>query len=296
MKIHKHTACAYHIKYNGTKHPMHYFGSTYISKILYENYMGSPTSKKWADIVKQEMSDHPELYTIKILQTTETREEATSIEKTLQVMFNVVKSELFWNEALATANGCFGMDVSGKNNPMFGTSRSGKANPFFGKRQTAKSRAASKRTFTGMVCALNTDTGELEHISKILFDSDEKYVGSNTGNKATTGYILIQKDLKRKSVKLKDSIWYLADGWKPGWPGVVYEPKTCPHCTLSGGGGNMIRYHFDNCDLHPKHGKSVGLVCIIECFCGERLCLSTPQTRRKFTMHCKKCEKERNEN
>jgi len=27
----------------------------------------------------------------------------------------------------------------------------------------------------------------------------------------------------------------------------TYEKITCPHCGLSGGGGNMKRYHFDNC-------------------------------------------------
>ena len=25
------------------------------------------------------------------------------------------------------------------------------------------------------------------------------------------------------------------------------ETATCPHCDLTGGKGNMIRYHFDNC-------------------------------------------------
>ena len=30
------------------------------------------------------------------------------------------------------------------------------------------------------------------------------------------------------------------------------KPKrrmTCPHCGVEGGGGNMIRYHFDNCKM-----------------------------------------------
>jgi hypothetical protein len=29
--------------------------------------------------------------------------------------------------------------------------------------------------------------------------------------------------------------------------GYKYEIKTCPHCGISGGGGNMTRHHFDNC-------------------------------------------------
>lgn len=25
------------------------------------------------------------------------------------------------------------------------------------------------------------------------------------------------------------------------------NPKLCPHCGLTGVGGNMVRFHFDNC-------------------------------------------------
>ena len=29
--------------------------------------------------------------------------------------------------------------------------------------------------------------------------------------------------------------------------GVKKKKSTCPHCSYTGGGGNMLRYHFDNC-------------------------------------------------
>lgn len=29
------------------------------------------------------------------------------------------------------------------------------------------------------------------------------------------------------------------------------EVVQCPHCAVSGGGGNMYRYHFDNCKAKP---------------------------------------------
>lgn len=35
--------------------------------------------------------------------------------------------------------------------------------------------------------------------------------------------------------------------------GYKYDKITCPYCNKSGGGGNMKRYHFDNC----KHKKSL---------------------------------------
>jgi hypothetical protein len=30
------------------------------------------------------------------------------------------------------------------------------------------------------------------------------------------------------------------------------EVVTCPHCGVAGGGGNMRRYHFDNCRAHAN--------------------------------------------
>jgi hypothetical protein len=33
--------------------------------------------------------------------------------------------------------------------------------------------------------------------------------------------------------------------------GRIYKLVTCPHCGLVGKGGNMTRYHFDNCKFNP---------------------------------------------
>ena len=49
-----------------------------------------------------------------------TKEEALTEEIRLQQMHNVVKSEKYYNESLASVNGMFGRDVSGKNNPNYG--------------------------------------------------------------------------------------------------------------------------------------------------------------------------------
>ena len=34
--------------------------------------------------------------------------------------------------------------------------------------------------------------------------------------------------------------------------GMKFKIVTCPHCGKQGGGGNMTRYHFDNCKLKPE--------------------------------------------
>lgn len=37
------------------------------------------------------------------------------------------------------------------------------------------------------------------------------------------------------------------------------KKRTCPHCGLEGGGGNMSRYHFDNCKKHPRSSTPIDL-------------------------------------
>ena len=42
---------------------------------------------------------------------------------------------------------------------------------------------------------------------------------------------------------------YLAGELVPATTGLKYKQSTCPHCNKTGRGGNMKRYHFDNCKL-----------------------------------------------
>jgi hypothetical protein len=41
-------------------------------------------------------------------------------------------------------------------------------------------------------------------------------------------------------------------GPKPPKVYIQYIQKTCPHCGFVGNGGNMLRYHFDNCKHNPE--------------------------------------------
>lgn len=70
--------------------------------------------------------------------------------------------------------------------------------------------------------------------------------------KALTGRKSIHKDGVQKNVKAEDVSMYLADGWvlgglPKGKP--QYKEQECPHCGKLGKGGNMKRYHFDNCKM-----------------------------------------------
>ncbi len=93
-------ACVYWITYSGDKHPKNYIGSVYTEKIS-QGYMGSCSSKKWADIVKKEQKEHPWLYTVKIIHECDTREDAGIMEGLIQKMYNVVNSDDFWNMCIS---------------------------------------------------------------------------------------------------------------------------------------------------------------------------------------------------
>jgi len=113
----------YLIIYGGEKLPPLYLGSTSLEKI--ENgYRGSISSKKYKSVFKTELKENFELFDFTILSRHETRIEALEMELYLQKKFDVVKSDKFMNQSLASVNGMFGMDVSGSNNPMFGKKHS----------------------------------------------------------------------------------------------------------------------------------------------------------------------------
>lgn len=110
--------CTYLTTYHGNKLPQFYIGSTSI-KIIRTGYHGSVKSKLYKEIWNSEILNNPHLFKTKIISTHGTRKEALNKEKILQERLNVVKSSMYINQAIATVNGFFGMDVSGKNNPAY---------------------------------------------------------------------------------------------------------------------------------------------------------------------------------
>ena len=86
--------------YAGDKLPPYYIGSTSKDKILRGNYFGSVTSKKWSEIFRCELKNNKHLFSIEILSEHETRQDAIDAELNLQILFNVVKSNNFFNESL----------------------------------------------------------------------------------------------------------------------------------------------------------------------------------------------------
>ena len=99
--------CTYITTYSGTQLPPFYIGATSTDKILSGKYFGSVGSKKWKDIFKIELKTNKHLFSTKILSYHDSRKEALLEELRLHKFFNVVKSELFFNEAFADSSGFY---------------------------------------------------------------------------------------------------------------------------------------------------------------------------------------------
>lgn len=97
--------CVYLTTYRGKALPPFYIGSTSIKKVK-NGYHGSVLSAAYKVIWKQELSNHPKLFSTQILSQHATRQEALEHELKLQKDLDVVNSRLFINKALAS--GCFG--------------------------------------------------------------------------------------------------------------------------------------------------------------------------------------------
>lgn len=116
--------CVYLTVYFGELLPRRYIGSSSIKNVL-NGYNGSVGSKRWKDVYLSEQKNNKHLFRTRILSVHPTSAEAIVQENFLHIKYDVVKSQLYFNESEARINGYFGRDVSGKNNPMYGKCRRG---------------------------------------------------------------------------------------------------------------------------------------------------------------------------
>jgi hypothetical protein len=95
------------------KPPRRYIGSSKVSNIL-SGYLGSVTSKKYSKIWNEEINKNREAFKIKILSYHDTDLEARKEEKRLHIKYDVVKSDIYVNLAIASPNGYFGIPDTGR--------------------------------------------------------------------------------------------------------------------------------------------------------------------------------------
>jgi hypothetical protein len=95
----------YLTEYLGGKLPRWYIGSTSKDNIK-NNYHGSPRSKQWMKLFKEEEVKNPHLFRTEIIYECYNREAAIDIERKFQVLANAVKRDDYINKAYA--GGSFG--------------------------------------------------------------------------------------------------------------------------------------------------------------------------------------------
>ncbi len=213
--------CVYLTIYYGNKMPMFYIGSSSIKKVN-NGYRGSVSSKVYIKIWKSELKNNPQLFKTKIISRHSSREEATGKECALHKKLNVVKSCLHINRSIATKNGFFGMDVSKEKHPLYKKPRSP---------ESRRKMSENHHDVNGENNPMHGRSAAKENNLKWYTNGiDSIFVKEGT---EPNGYTKGRPFKNRKPRKHT----------RP----VIHLEKTCPVCGITGKGGNMTRYHFDNC-------------------------------------------------
>jgi hypothetical protein len=127
--------CVYLTKYAGNKLPPLYIGSRATIDVLENGYFGSVTSMRYKKIWKEELKQHPELFSIEIISCHDTRQEAFNAEEQLQRKNNVVSSPMYINQSYANKH------FSNKGNVASKETRQKMSNSRKGKKFTLEHRA-----------------------------------------------------------------------------------------------------------------------------------------------------------
>lgn len=125
--------CVYLTLYFGNKLPKRYVGSSHVKRVN-NGYNGTPTSKRYAETYYKEQKENKHLFKTRILSYHNTRKEAFEEELRLQIKYDVVRSDNYFNMGFAKRNGCYGISLSGEKHPQYGMK--GAKNPKYGKKQS----------------------------------------------------------------------------------------------------------------------------------------------------------------
>ena len=161
-------SCVYLVTYQGKMHPTYYIGSTFLDK-FHNGYLGSTSSRKWAEIVNQEQINHPELYSSELLYQTNNRKEAFLVEYIFQKEQGVITSDKYWNMAMTIPGQGFIADTSGYSLPV--ATRNKISNTLSNKTDEQKALSKQKRQQT----IKNRSTEEQKKVSQHHSEGQKKY-------------------------------------------------------------------------------------------------------------------------
>jgi hypothetical protein len=137
--------CVYLTLYFGNKLPKRYIGSSQVRHVK-NGYNGSPSSKYYSKTYYTEQKENKHLFKTRILSYHETRIEAFEEELRLQMKYDVVRSNSYFNMGLAKRNGCYGAPLSGEKHSQYGMR--GPKNPKYGRKQSPEH--VEKRRLTAL--------------------------------------------------------------------------------------------------------------------------------------------------
>lgn len=91
--------CVYLTIYSGNKLPPFYIGYCKSERIIFKDYHGSASSKKYKEIWQKELLENPSLFKTKILKFFEKSIDAATLENKFQLQLNVVYNPLYINQS-----------------------------------------------------------------------------------------------------------------------------------------------------------------------------------------------------
>ena len=147
-----------------------------------------------------------------------------------------------------------GKIVSDETKKLISKSKKGKNtgenNPMFGKTHSEETKKKLSELNKGKTHSEETKK-KLSELNKGKIINDEtrrKISNAKTGKKREP---FSEEWLKKLSLSKKGRVMSEEAKEKliKSKTGMKYKESTCPHCGKIGGGGNMIRYHFENCKL-----------------------------------------------
>lgn len=217
-----------------------------------DDYMGSGKAIKAA--IKKYGLDN---FTKEVVQICESKEAAYQLEKEI-VTPELIESRQSYNLNTGGKGGWYHVDLSGDKNPMKRPEVAAKVSESIKKSITEEERKArSERMKKMRADGTVTKPKGWTHSE----ESKQKMSASRTGqepwNKGVTGYSETALSKANKSDAAKKRI---ANGFDMGalGRGKKYNmtEKVCPHCGIIGKGGNMTRFHFDNCKNKEQNGHT----------------------------------------
>jgi hypothetical protein len=204
-------------------------------------YFSTSTIKEFI----KDQKENPQNYKYKVVKLFSSRKEAEEHEQILHKKFNVRTNKKFynkhnanekwstygipaWNKGLTKNDHPslmkFSQTIAGENHPMFGKQHTNEAKDKMKKAHANKTLTQEHKDNIG-----KSVTGELNGMYGKKHNDEAKLIFSKThkGKIPWNKGLIMPEDYSGKIRVLKVVI--------------------CPHCNLIGKGGNMTRYHFDNC-------------------------------------------------